>query len=148
MARIPDEEIERLKKEIPIERLVTGFGVELKRCGANLMGRCPFHDDRNPSLGLIANGKRFRCWACGATGAAGAETSPNNVMPVSGTCDAAAALSSAAQLVMNALVALLGNGDIAAQGGDIFAASLSLDGSADCSTRRSIHSLRSSAASR
>ncbi len=27
MARIPDEEIERLKKEIPIERLVTGFGV-------------------------------------------------------------------------------------------------------------------------
>jgi len=27
MARIPSEEIERLKKEIPIERLVTGFGV-------------------------------------------------------------------------------------------------------------------------
>ena len=27
MARIPNEEIERLKKEIPIERLVTGFGV-------------------------------------------------------------------------------------------------------------------------
>ncbi len=33
MARIPNEEIERLKKEIPIERLVTGFGVELKRHG-------------------------------------------------------------------------------------------------------------------
>ena len=33
MARIPNEEIERLKKEIPIERLVTGFGVELKRQG-------------------------------------------------------------------------------------------------------------------
>ena len=31
MARIPNEEIERLKKEIPIERLVTGFGVELAR---------------------------------------------------------------------------------------------------------------------
>ena len=29
MARIPESEIERLKKEIPIERLVTGFGVEL-----------------------------------------------------------------------------------------------------------------------
>ena len=50
MARIPDEEIERLKKEIAIERLVTGFGVELKRTGANLVGRCPFHDDRTPSL--------------------------------------------------------------------------------------------------
>jgi DNA primase len=50
MARIPDEEIERLKKEIPIERLVTGFGLELKRTGANLVGRCPFHNDRTPSL--------------------------------------------------------------------------------------------------
>jgi len=27
MARVPDDEIERLKKEIPIERLVKGFGV-------------------------------------------------------------------------------------------------------------------------
>jgi DNA primase len=50
MARIPDEEIERLKKEIPIERLVTGFGIELKRRGAELIGRCPFHEDRTPSL--------------------------------------------------------------------------------------------------
>ena len=35
MARIPDEEIERLKREIPIERLVTGFGhrVEAARGG-------------------------------------------------------------------------------------------------------------------
>jgi DNA primase len=50
MARIPDEEIERLKRDIPIERLVAGFGVELKRTGANLVGRCPFHEDRTPSL--------------------------------------------------------------------------------------------------
>ena len=40
MARIPDSEIERLKKEISIERLVTGFGIELKRHGAELIGRC------------------------------------------------------------------------------------------------------------
>jgi len=52
MARIPDEEIERLKREIAIERLVTGFGIELKRCGANLAGRCPFHEDHTPSLML------------------------------------------------------------------------------------------------
>ena len=35
MARIPDEEIERLMKEVPIERLVLGFGVELARGGAD-----------------------------------------------------------------------------------------------------------------
>ncbi len=41
MARIPDSEFERLKKEVPLEQLVIGFGVELKRHGAELMGRCP-----------------------------------------------------------------------------------------------------------
>ncbi len=37
MARIPDAEIERLKKEVGVERLVTGFGIELKRHGADLI---------------------------------------------------------------------------------------------------------------
>lgn len=50
MARIPDVEIERLKKEVPIERLVMGFGVELKRHGVELIGTCPFHEDKTPSL--------------------------------------------------------------------------------------------------
>lgn len=30
--------------------------------------RCPFHDDATPSMALIANGHRFKCYACGATG--------------------------------------------------------------------------------
>ena len=33
MARIPDDQIERLKNEVSLERLVTGFGIELKRHG-------------------------------------------------------------------------------------------------------------------
>jgi DNA primase catalytic core len=61
MARIPDEEIERLKKEISIERLVTGFGIELKRAGANLIGRCPFHDDRTPSLSVTPATNLWHC---------------------------------------------------------------------------------------
>ncbi len=61
MARIPDEEIERLKKEIAVERLVTGFGIELKRTGANLVGRCPFHDDRTPSLIVTPSTNLWRC---------------------------------------------------------------------------------------
>jgi DNA primase catalytic core len=61
MARIPDEEIERLKREIPIERLVAGFGIELKRHGANLVGRCPFHEDRTPSL-IVTPANNL--WAC------------------------------------------------------------------------------------
>jgi len=61
MARIPDEEIERLKKEIAIERLVRGFGIELKRTGANMVGRCPFHDDHTPSLIVTPE---TNLWSC------------------------------------------------------------------------------------
>ncbi len=69
MARIPDEEIERLKKEVPIERLVAGFGVELKRQGKDLFGRCPFHDDRTPSLSVSPETNLWHCLgACNSGG--------------------------------------------------------------------------------
>ena len=41
MARIADEEIERLKKEVPLEALVAASGVELKRAGAGPGGPLP-----------------------------------------------------------------------------------------------------------
>jgi DNA primase len=69
MARIPNEEIERLKKQIPIERLVTGFGVELKRQGKDLFGRCPFHDDKTPSLSVSPETNLWHCLgACNSGG--------------------------------------------------------------------------------
>jgi DNA primase len=61
MARIPDTEIERLKKEVAIERLVLGFGVELQRQGAELVGRCPFHEDRTPSLVVSPKTNLWHC---------------------------------------------------------------------------------------
>jgi hypothetical protein len=38
--------VERLKNEVSLERLVTGFGVELKRHGTDLLGPRPFRDER------------------------------------------------------------------------------------------------------
>lgn len=61
MARIPDEEIDRLKVEVSLERLVEAAGVELRRAGADLVGCCPFHDDREPSL-VVSSGKNL--WHC------------------------------------------------------------------------------------
>ncbi len=61
MARIPDSELERLKKEVAIERLVMGFGVELKRHGAELIGTCPFHDDKTPSLVVSPKTNLWHC---------------------------------------------------------------------------------------
>ncbi|MCP4450724.1 MAG: hypothetical protein GY809_04635, partial [Planctomycetes bacterium] len=50
MARIPDEQIERLKQEVSIQRLAESAGISLKRHGTDLLGLCPFHDDKEPSL--------------------------------------------------------------------------------------------------
>lgn len=61
MARIPDELLRRIREEVPLERLAEARGVELKRHGADLIGRCPFHDDREPSL-VLTPGKNL--WHC------------------------------------------------------------------------------------
>ena len=61
MARIPDDELERLKAEVSLERLVTAAGVELKKAGSDLVGCCPFHDDSTPSL-VVSPGKNL--WHC------------------------------------------------------------------------------------
>ena len=69
MARIPDEEIKRLKREVSIERLAEARGVQLKRYGKELMGLCPFHEDRNPSLNIDPVQNVWHCkGACGEGG--------------------------------------------------------------------------------
>jgi len=40
MPRIPDNEIERLKNEVSVERLVEASGVALKKAGKDMLGRC------------------------------------------------------------------------------------------------------------
>lgn len=61
MARIPDEVIERLKSEVSVQRLAEARGVVLKKHGADLIGRCPFHEDRTPSL-IVTPAKNL--WHC------------------------------------------------------------------------------------
>lgn len=41
MARIPDEEIERLKRDIPIERLVKAAGIELHKLACTIPAEDP-----------------------------------------------------------------------------------------------------------
>ncbi len=68
MARIPDSEIERLKSEVSLERLVEGHGVKLERHGADLRGLCPFHDDREPSLVVTPAKNLWHCLGACQTG--------------------------------------------------------------------------------
>jgi len=64
MARIPTEELERLKAEIAVERLVESAGIALKRAGKDLLGRCPFHDDREASLVITPSKNLWHCFSC------------------------------------------------------------------------------------
>jgi DNA primase catalytic core len=69
MARIPESEVERLKKEISVQRLAEARGVKLTRQGANLVGKCPFHDDRTPSLIITPATNLWHCMgACNVGG--------------------------------------------------------------------------------
>jgi len=69
MARIPEEEIARLKREVSIERLAEARGIKLKRHGADLIGLCPFHEDRWPSLVVSPQKNLWNCLgACGKGG--------------------------------------------------------------------------------
>jgi len=69
MARIPESEIERLKREISLQRLAEAKGIKLKQHGENLLGLCPFHDDREPSLVITPSKNLWHCLgACQAGG--------------------------------------------------------------------------------
>lgn len=64
MPRIPDTELERLKEEVSVERLVEASGVELKKAGKDMLGRCPFHDDAEASLVVTAAKNLWHCFGC------------------------------------------------------------------------------------
>ena len=69
MARIPEAVIERLKREVSVERLAEARGVKLRRHGADLIGLCPFHEDHEPSLVISPKKNLWNCLgACRAGG--------------------------------------------------------------------------------
>ena len=61
MPRIPDSEVARLKQAVPLTRLCEARGVVLTGQGHNLVGRCPFHDDRTPSLVVDPEKNLWHC---------------------------------------------------------------------------------------
>ncbi len=68
MARIPDAELEGLKRETPLAVLVEHSGVQLEKRGADLIGRCPFHADKTPSLVVSPSKNLWHCLGACRTG--------------------------------------------------------------------------------
>ena len=60
---------EALKLAYPIDEVAARYGVELKRQGRALVGRCIFHaDGGRPNLYLYRDSQSWRCYRCGIGG--------------------------------------------------------------------------------
>jgi DNA primase len=70
MPRIPDAEIERIKRDTDLAALVRSRGIELLKHGGNghLVGTCPFHEDKDPSFIVTPAKGLYHCMGCGAAG--------------------------------------------------------------------------------
>lgn len=58
----------RLKENARFEPVLAHYGLEVKPRGAELVGHCPFHDDKEPSLAVNVEKRVFNCFGCEAKG--------------------------------------------------------------------------------
>ncbi len=64
---IPKETIENIKDAAKIEEVVGDF-VHLRKRGVNMIGLCPFHNEKTPSFTVSPAKGIFKCFGCGEAG--------------------------------------------------------------------------------
>ena len=64
---IPKETIDRIYEAAKIEDIVGDY-VKLHRRGANLIGLCPFHQEKTGSFTVSPSKGIYKCFGCGASG--------------------------------------------------------------------------------
>ncbi|MDD2999909.1 MAG: CHC2 zinc finger domain-containing protein, partial [Candidatus Riflebacteria bacterium] len=69
MPRLTESELNHLKSSVSLVQLAQNMGIKLQPHGKNLIGLCPFHDDKEPSLVITPEKNLFNCLgACGTGG--------------------------------------------------------------------------------
>jgi DNA primase len=69
MSRNPAELIESIKRDVPCRQVLEAAGVVFAKHGADVVCRCPFHNDQTPSLIISERKNLWRCHgACGIGG--------------------------------------------------------------------------------
>ena len=64
---IPKEVIEKIHSAAKIEEVVADY-VTLRKRGANLIGLCPFHNEKTGSFTVSPSKGIYKCFGCGAAG--------------------------------------------------------------------------------
>ena len=68
---IPREVIDSIYAAAKIEEVVGDY-VTLRRRGANLIGLCPFHNEKTGSFTVSPSKGIYKCFGCGKSGETGA----------------------------------------------------------------------------
>ncbi|MEO8036257.1 MAG: CHC2 zinc finger domain-containing protein, partial [Acidobacteriota bacterium] len=58
---------ERVKQHVSLPELVSNY-IELQAAGAQLVGRCPFHNEKTPSFTIYRSTNTYHCFGCGKNG--------------------------------------------------------------------------------
>ena len=67
MARLSDDFIQQIRDHNDIESVIQSY-VDLRRRGKNLVGLCPFHNEKTPSFTVYPETASYYCFGCGAKG--------------------------------------------------------------------------------
>lgn len=65
--RLSDSFLEELRSRVDIESVISPY-VNLRRRGKNLVGLCPFHNEKTPSFTVYPENNSFYCFGCGVGG--------------------------------------------------------------------------------
>jgi len=68
MPRIPDEIVQQVLGATDIVDLISSYGLDLKRAGADFKTHCPFHNEKTPSFNVSPGRQSYRCFGCGEGG--------------------------------------------------------------------------------
>lgn len=66
---IPESFVQDLLARVDVADVV-GRYVQLRKAGANLLGLCPFHNEKTPSFTVSPSKQFYHCFGCGAHGSA------------------------------------------------------------------------------
>lgn len=65
---VPWVDFREVKRAAQFEPVLARYNLHLQLKGADLVGPCPFHQDKKPSFRVSVDKKAFHCFGCGAKG--------------------------------------------------------------------------------